>query len=264
MNRIKKLLSEKKSGLLSVYFTAGFPHLDDTVPIGRWLEEVGADMIEVGIPFSDPIADGPTIQESNKAALDNGITVAKILRQVKSLRSQASLPIILMGYLNPVMQFGVSQFLQEAAAAGVDGVILPDLPLDEYVSSYKDEFDKNGLLHTFLISPTTSEERIRKIDHITDGFIYAVSASSTTGVKDGFTEEQVAYFKRLKEMKLDNPFLVGFGISDHNAFETVCRYGAGAIVGSSFIRVLQKSKEVQKDISDFVSSIKNGATKSLH
>lgn len=258
MNRIKKLLSEKKSGLLSVYFTAGYPHIDETAQIGKWLEQAGADMIEVGIPFSDPIADGPTIQESNKVALDNGITVGKILEQVKVLRSQTTFPIILMGYLNPVMQYGVPKFLKEAAAAGVDGVILPDLPFDEFVASYKEEFDKNGLLHTFLISPTTSEERIRKIDHITDGFIYAVSASSTTGVKNGFTAEQVAYFKRLREMKLRNPFLVGFGISDHGAFETVCRYGAGAIVGSGFIRMLKESagSEMDKGVRAFITSLK--------
>ncbi len=182
-NRIKELFKSKKGNLLSVYYTAGFPKLNDTLPIAVGLERAGVDIIEIGIPFSDPIADGPTIQESNKIALDNGMNLHLLLEQVQEIRKSVSLPIILMGYLNPVLQFGFEKFVKEAAKVGVDGLILPDLPLDEYLLGYKKIVDEIGLTNTFLISPTTSEERIRKIDAASNGFIYAVSSSSTTGVR---------------------------------------------------------------------------------
>lgn len=257
MNRIEKLFSDKKKNILSVFFTAGFPELNSTRIISKTLEEAGVDMIEIGIPFSDPIADGPTIQASNKIALDNGMTVSLLLEQVKEIRKTVSLPIILMGYLNPVFQYGVEKFCRDAAANGVDGLILPDMPLEEYEMQYKRVLDELNLRNTFLISPTTSDDRIRKIDNLSRGFIYAVSSTSTTGAKGDFTIEQEDYFKRLKSMSLKNPFLIGFGVSSGKTFSTACQYGAGAIVGSAFINVLKYSNDLKKDITEFVSALKS-------
>jgi tryptophan synthase alpha chain len=256
MNRIQKLFKEKKKNILSIYYTAGFPRLEDTVIVGQSLEKAGADIIEIGIPFSDPVADGPTIQESNKLALDNGMNVKLLLEQVQQIRKTVNLPIILMGYLNPVMQYGMERFVKDAAKAGVDGFILPDMPMDVYQEENKTLFEAHGLCNTFLISPTTSEERIRKIDAVTDSFIYAVSASSTTGVKGDFTKEQLQYFERLRNMKLKNPFLIGFGISNQTTFTTASKYSAGAIVGSAFINLLKETKYLPDDIYKFIKSIK--------
>jgi tryptophan synthase alpha chain len=256
-NRIKDLFETKKNNILSVFYTAGFPTLESTGLIAETLEKSGADIIEIGIPYSDPIADGPTIQESNKVALDNGIKLSLILEHVKAIRKSVKIPIILMGYVNPVMQYGIEKFAKDASAAGVDGVILPDLPMDAYVDEYKKLFDSVNLSNTFLISPTTSEERIRKIDALTDGFIYAVSASSITGAKGAFAAEQLTYFKKLQGMKLKNPYLIGFGISDHDTFKQASTYGAGAIVGSAFINVLKDSKNIASDVAAFVTSIRN-------
>jgi tryptophan synthase alpha chain len=257
MNRIQKLFTEKKNNILSVFYTAGFPKLTDTVEIAQQLEEAGADIIEIGIPFSDPIADGPVIQESNKIALDNGMTVKKLLEQVKEIRKTVNLPIILMGYLNPVMQYGIANFCKDATTAGVDGMILPDMPMDEYQLEYKTLFESHHLGNTFLISPTTSEKRIRQIDDATNGFIYAVSASSTTGAKKGFDDEQVDYFKKLKSLKLKNPFLIGFGISNHETFSKAGEYASGAIVGSAFITLLKESGDFKSGIQKFVHDLKN-------
>jgi tryptophan synthase alpha chain len=256
-NRIQELFKSKNKNLLSVYYTAGFPKLEDTEAIAVALEKAGADIIEIGIPFSDPVADGPTIQASNKVALDNGMNLHLLIEQVKSLRKTVSVPIILMGYLNPVLQYGVEQFAKDAAAAGVDGLILPDLPLDEYLESYKEMVEANGLTNTFLISPTTSEERIRKIDAATNGFIYAVSSSSTTGAQQGFSQEQESYFKKLADMKLTNPFLIGFGVSNRQTFDAVCKYASGAIVGSAFINLLKSSTDLQSDINRFIKNLKS-------
>ena len=255
MNRINELFLRKKVNILSVFYTAGFPKLDDTVSIANYLEAAGADIIEIGIPFSDPIADGPVIQESNTIALKNGMTINKLLQQVVEIRKTVQLPVILMGYINPVIQYGVERFCKDASAAGVDGLILPDLPMDEYQVELKSVFEKYGLSNTFLISPTTSKERIRKIDEATNGFIYAVSSSSTTGAKNNFSEEQLSYFKKLSEMKLANPFLIGFGISNSATFSSACEYANGAIIGSAFINMLKNSTS-KEDIGMFIKELK--------
>jgi tryptophan synthase alpha chain len=255
-NRITELFKKKGSNILSIFYTAGFPGLNDTRGIAESLEASGADMIEIGIPFSDPIADGPTIQESNKIALDQGMNLALLINQVKELRSTVTISVILMGYLNPVMQYGVEKFLLDAAEAGVDGLILPDMPLAEYVKDYQSLAESLNLSVSFLISPTTSESRIQQIDSISSGFIYAVSSSSTTGAKKEFSEEQVSYFKKLQSLSLKNPFLIGFGISNNQTYSQACSYAAGAIVGSSFITALKNSGNLPLDIKSFVQSIK--------
>jgi len=257
MNRITELFKTKKNNLLSIFYTAGFPNLNGTVSIAKHLEEAGADLIEIGIPFSDPVADGPVIQESNKIALDNGMTVKILLEQVREIRKEVKLPILLMGYLNPILQYGVEKFCKEASEAGVDGLILPDLPLAEFQEQWKSVFEKYNLSNIFLISPTTSENRIREIDAASNGFVYAVSASSTTGAKGDFSEEQITYFQKLKSLKLNNPLLIGFGISNHTTFSTVSRFASGGIVGSAFITLLKKSTNLSLDISQFIKSLRS-------
>jgi tryptophan synthase alpha chain len=257
-NRIKDLFSNKKKDILSMYYTAGFPAINDTSTIAEALAKAGADIIEIGIPYSDPVADGPTIQASNTAALKNGMRLSLLIDQVKQIRKKTDVPIILMGYINPVLQYGIEKFAKDASDAGVDGVILPDMPMDEYLEHYKKLFDSVNLSNTFLISPTTSEARIRKIDDVTDGFIYAVSASSITGAKGKFEKQQLDYFDRIKKMKLKNPYMIGFGISNHETFATAAQYGAGAIVGSAFVDLLKNAKDLPNDITSFVKSLKNG------
>lgn len=257
-NRLAKLFTSGRKSLLSVYYTAGYPRLEDTVRIGKTLDNAGADFLEIGIPFSDPVADGPTIQASNKAALDNGMNLHLLVKQVAELRRVSEIPVILMGYLNPVVQYGVETFCADAAAAGVDGLILPDMPLEEFLSDYKSVFEKHKLQNTFLISPTTSEERIRRIDAVSTSFIYAVAASSTTGAKERFTDAQIEYFKRLKAMDLKNPVMIGFGIANNTSFRQACDYSTGAVVGSAFINVLRESTNLEQDIPRFVNSLKNG------
>lgn len=256
-NKIIELFQTKKQNLLSVFYTAGFPNLNDTIAIAIALEKAGADIIEIGVPFSDPIADGPVIQESNNIALQNGMTVKLLLEQVAEIRNAVNLPIILMGYLNPIMQFGMESFCQAASKAGVDGLILPDMPMIEFENSYRAMFEVNNLCNTFLISPTTSEERIRKIDAATNGFIYAVSSSSTTGAKGNFSAEQINYFEKLTKLNLKNPFLIGFGISNHATFSQACQYSSGAIVGSAFISLLKNSENIGDDTDQFVKKIKD-------
>jgi tryptophan synthase alpha chain len=256
MNRLQKLFSQKPTGVLSVFYTAGFPKRDDTIAIAKALQTYGADVMEIGIPFSDPVADGPVIQASNKAALDGGMTLALLIQQIKEIRKTVTLPIVLMGYFNPVLQYGVEKFVADASDAGVDGLIIPDLPLAEYEHHYRAIVEKAGLCFSFLISPTTGEERIRKIDSFSSGFVYAVSASSTTGTKAGFAEEQVAYFEKLKSLKLKNPFLIGFGISNASTFETACTYASGAIIGSAFINALQQPGTLEEKVSTFITTIR--------
>ncbi|MDZ7608405.1 MAG: tryptophan synthase subunit alpha [Cyclobacteriaceae bacterium] len=255
-NRIRQLFEAKKERILSVYFTAGFPQLQDTMTIIRELQEAGADIVEVGIPYSDPVADGPTIQESNKMALDNGISLKIIFEQLKELRQHISVPVILMGYINPVLQYGVEAFCQKCKETGIDGVILPDLPMQEYIDEYKEVFERHGILNIFLITPQTSDQRIHEIDSNSSGFIYMVSSASTTGAKGGISDEQVQYFKRVRAMKLKNPTLIGFGISNNATFNQACEQASGAIIGSAFINLLRNSHDFKRDISTFIKSVK--------
>ncbi len=256
MNRIDKLFKEKEDKILSIYFTAGYPNLEDTLAIAEKLENAGADMIEIGIPFSDPVADGPTIQESNKKALDNGMSINLLFEQIENLRKTVSIPVILMGYINPVLQYGFEHFCEKCKACGIDGIILPDLPIDVYTREYKSICESYGLHNVFLITPQTSENRIRQIDNETHGFIYMVSTASTTGAQDSFGEAQTAYFTRIKQMDLSNPTLVGFGISNNQTFLSACENSSGAIIGSAFIKLLSQSKDLTNDINTFIKDIK--------
>ncbi len=255
-NRIIDLFSRKKEQVLNVYYTAGYPNLDDTMPVLQALQEAGTDLVEIGMPFSDPVADGPTIQQSNDVALQNGMTVKLLFEQLQSMRSSIHLPVLLMGYLNPVVQFGVEKFCARCKEVGVDGLILPDMPMQVYLDEYKPVFDAHGLLNVFLITPQTSAERIREIDTLSQGFIYMVSSASVTGSTSGIGQGQEEYFKRVKAMSLQNPTMIGFGISSHASFEKACQYASGAIIGSAFIKVLQQSTDLAKDIHQFVKEIK--------
>lgn len=256
MNRIDQLLQQKNKNILSIYFTAGFPKREDTKTILKSLELNGADMVEIGMPFSDPLADGPVIQQSGKQALENGMTLKLLFEQLQDFREEIQMPVILMGYLNPVLQFGIEAFLQQCKEKDVDGVILPDLPLEEYEEKYQPLFDKYGIYTIFLVTPETNDDRLKKIDSLSKGFLYAVSSSSTTG-KDKDLERQSNYFKRLKDFNLRNPVLVGFGIKDKATFETVCRYINGAIIGTAFIKALQSGNTINDQIKAFISPIIN-------
>jgi tryptophan synthase alpha chain len=255
MNRIDNLFQTKKERVLSIYFTAGFPKLEDTLPIMQAIESAGADIIEVGVPYSDPIADGPTIQDSNQIALDNGMSLKKLFEQLQAMRQTVSLPVILMGYLNPIIQYGMEAFCKKCQGIGVDGLILPDLPMQQYLDEFKEIFDKYDLRNTFLISPQTSEKRIREIDTHSNGFIYMVSAHSITGARTGISEEQIAYFQRVEAMNLKNPRLIGFGISDSETFTTASKYGNGAIIGSAFIKKIKESQNLKSDIESYIQSV---------
>lgn len=254
MNRIDQLFKNKPSGILNIYCTAGFPALNDTLSIVEALQQSGADMVELGMPFSDPLADGPVIQESSTRAIANGMRISVLFEQLKGFRDRVSLPVILMGYMNPVLQFGVENFCRKCAEVGVDGLILPDLPMDEYENEYRPLFEQYGLHLIFLVTPETSEARIRKIDSVSKGFVYAVSSSSTTG-KDKVMGDQQAYFARLKAMGLQNPVLIGFGIKDKATFTTACTNSSGAIIGSAFVKAIENSTNLQNDIQSFVKGI---------
>ncbi|WP_299113058.1 tryptophan synthase subunit alpha [uncultured Winogradskyella sp.] len=252
MNRINQKLRENKK-LLSIYFTAGYPNINDTVTIIQNLEKSGVDMIEIGLPFSDPLADGPTIQDSSTKALQNGMTSELLFQQLKDIRKTVSIPLIIMGYFNPVLQYGVEAFCKKCQEIGIDGLILPDLPVDVYAEQYKDTFEKYGLINVFLITPQTSDERIRYIDSVSDGFIYMVSSASTTGAKSGFGNAQEDYFNRIANMKLNNPQVVGFGISNNETFTQATRQAKGAIIGSAFIKHVTANGI--DTIDDFVNTI---------
>ncbi|MCM4159986.1 tryptophan synthase subunit alpha [Antarcticibacterium flavum] len=253
MNRINKKLKEDKK-LLSIYFTAGYPEPEDTVPIIQELEKSGVDMIEIGLPFSDPLADGPTIQESSTAALRAGMTTKKLFEQLKGIRETVSIPLLIMGYFNPILQYGVERFCKQCNEAGIDGLIIPDLPVDVFSENYREIFEKYGLVNVFLITPQTSAERVRYIDSVSNGFIYMVSSASVTGGTTGFGEETKDYFERIAGMNLKNSQVVGFGISDNETFLQATQFAKGAIIGSAFIKHL--TKEGTHKISQFVKSIR--------
>jgi tryptophan synthase alpha chain len=254
VNRINKKVQEDKK-LLSIYFTAGYPNLNDTTSIIQNLEKNGVDMIEIGLPFSDPLADGPTIQASSTQALKNGMTSEVLFKQLKDIRKSVNIPLIIMGYFNPIFQYGVEAFCSKCKEIGIDGLIIPDLPVDVYHDEYKEVFEKHGLINVFLITPQTSEERIRYIDSVSNAFIYMVSSASTTGAKSGFGEEQTKYFKRVSKMSLKNPQIVGFGISNNETFKQATQYAKGAIIGSAFVKHLKADR--QSDFSSFISAILN-------
>lgn len=240
MNRINQKLQEDKK-LLSIYFTAGYPNINDTISTIQNLEKSGVDMIEIGLPFSDPLADGPTIQDSSTQALKNGMTSELLFNQLKDIRKTVSIPLIIMGYFNPMLQFGVEAFCKKCQDVGIDGLIIPDLPVDVYHDEYKSTFDKYGLINVFLITPQTSDERINYIDSVSNGFIYMVSSASTTGAKTGFGDEQSDYFERIANMNLKNPQIVGFGISNNETFTAATKYAKGAIIGSAFVKHVAKN-----------------------
>ncbi len=252
MNRIHQKLQENKK-LLSIYFTAGYPSLNDTAKTIMELEENGVDMIEIGLPFSDPLADGPTIQASSTQALKNGMTTELLFQQLGTIRESVSIPLIIMGYFNPILQFGVEKFCKKCEEVGVDGLILPDLPLDVYQDHYEPILKKYGLVNIFLITPQTNEERIQQIDAASDGFIYMVSSASVTGSQEGFGNQQENYFKRIANMNLKNPQIVGFGISNAETFQQATKMAKGAIIGSAFIKHL--SKNGTDTIGNFVKGI---------
>ena len=252
-NRInQKLIEDKK--LLSIYFTAGYPSLTDTVKVIQDLEKSGVDMIEIGLPFSDPLADGPTIQESSTIALHNGMTTQRLFEQLKDIRKTVQIPLIIMGYFNPMMQYGIEAFCAKCQEIGIDGLIIPDLPVAEYHEHYQETFEKYGLINVFLITPQTSDERIRFIDDVSNGFIYMVSSASTTGAKNTFGDAQEHYFKRISDLKLKNPQIVGFGISNKETFAQATKTTKGAIIGSAFIKHLTKNGV--DHIDDFITEIR--------
>lgn len=253
MNRIKETLAKDKK-LLSIYFTAGFPELEDTIPVLEQLQESGVDMIELGLPFSDPLADGPTIQESSTQALRNGMTTEKLFSQLEGVRDKIHIPLIVMGYFNPMMQYGVERFCQRCQEVGIDGLIIPDLPVDVYHEHYQTTFQKYGLMNMFLITPQTPDARIRYIDKVSEGFIYMVSSAATTGAQSSFGDTQEAYFKRIAGMGLQAELLVGFGISNATTYQAAVAHSKGAIIGSAFIKHL-KAHGVD-GIADFVKLIR--------
>lgn len=254
-NRIEKLFSAKKKNILNIYCTAGYPQLNSTREVMKALQDSGADIIELGMPYSDPLADGPVIQQSSSLAIANGMTIAKLFEQLKNFRDEIHLPVILMGYMNPVLQYGFEKFCADAAEVGIDGLILPDLPVHEFETDYGAIIKKYGLDFIFLITPETPDERIKKLDSLCTGFIYAVSSSATTGNNKSI-EEQENYFTRLKEMNLNNPVLVGFGIKDSASFTTACKHTGGAIIGSAYIKALSNSTDVGQATKEFINSIR--------
>lgn len=254
MSRISALFERKKHRILNVYVTAGYPAADSTVPVMQSLQAHGADMIELGMPYSDPLADGPVIQASSARSLENGMTIARLFEQLASFRERINVPVILMGYMNPVIQYGFEAFCRQAKSVGVDGLILPDLPMYEFEKIYGSIIGKYGLDFIFLVTPETSEARIRKLDALSTGFIYAVSSSATTG-HTGNQADQRAYFGRLKKMELKNPVLIGFGIKDRETFDAASEYASGAIIGTAYIRALETATDTDAATKSFLSAI---------
>ena len=253
MNRINKLFKEKGNNILSVYFTAGYPNLNDTVEIIKQLSSKGVDLIEIGVPFSDPLADGPVIQHSSQVALKNGMSVKLLFEQLKDIRKVTDIPLVLMGYVNPIIHFGFENFCQKAQEVGIDGFIIPML---EYQREFKPVSDKYGIENVFLITPETSAERIRVVDENTNAFIYMVSSASTTGVQKSFEGAKEEYFNRIKSMNLKNPAMIGFGISNKQTFESACKYSSGAIIGSAFIKSLDETSSVSDAVDLLLKRLK--------
>jgi len=260
MNRTHQLFKNKgNKKLLSIYYTAGYPQLDDTVTLAKQLQDAGVDFLEIGFPYSDPVADGPVIQHSSEEALKNGMSLEYLFNQLKDLRKQVTLPIFLMGYVNPLLQYGVERFCQSCAEVGIDGVIVPDLPMYEYEELYQKVFSRYGVSNIFLITPQTTEERIRKIDALSTAFIYMVSSYATTGKNLSVSAQTAQYFERVKAMNLRNPLVVGFGIADHPSFEHALQYADAAIVGSAFVRLLG-DPNYRDQIPTFIEGIRGGVT----
>ncbi len=254
MNRISSLFQRKSDNILNVYCTAGYPELDSTLKVMKALQDNGADLIELGMPYSDPLADGPVIQASGSKALENGMSIEVLFQQLKDFRKEIYVPVILMGYMNPVLQFGFEKFCQYCADASIDGLILPDLPEYEYETEYGAIIQRYGLGFIFLITPETSEERIRKLDSLSRGFLYAVSSSSITGSDKDFSPVE-AYLQRLQSMNLKNPILVGFGIKDKSTFEMASKHANGAIIGSAYIKALENTNDIEETTKTFLDSI---------
>jgi tryptophan synthase alpha chain len=254
MNRLKELFQNKKHNVLNVYCTAGFPQLNSTLEVMKALQDNGADGIELGMPYSDPLADGPVIQSSGTKALQNGMTIEKLFAQLQDCRKEIYVPIILMGYMNPVLQYGFERFCKHAAAIPIDGLILPDLPEHEFEAEYGSVIHRYGLDFIFLVTPETSEERIKKLDELSTGFLYAVSSSSTTGNKKDFNEVE-KYLQRLKNMNLKNPVLVGFGVKDKQSFESACKHTNGAIIGTAFIKAIENADDIEKSTREFLHTV---------
>lgn len=256
MSRIGKLFETKKRDLLNIYFTAGYPYIDSTREIMRALEENGADLIEIGMPYSDPLADGPVIQESSVAAIRNGMTINRLFNQLKGFRNEIKVPVLLMGYMNPVLQYGFEKFCSDASKLGIDGIILPDLPEKEFVAEFGPIIKKYGLDFIFLVTPETPEERVRKLDALSTGFLYAVSASSTTG-KEQNAAEVKKFLEKLEHYRLKNPVLLGFGIKDKQGYQLACGSASGGIIGSAYIRTLSSGGNIKQVTRQFLASIKN-------
>ena len=256
MNRINKLFRKKNKNILSIYFTAGFPGLDDTVPILQALQDNGIELVEIGIPFSDPMADGVVIQQSSHAALKNGMSIRRLFSQLTDVRRKIEIPLVMMGYLNPIMQFGFEEFCRECKRVDVDGMIIPDLPMSDYLTDYKPIAEKYGLEFIFLITPETSDERIREIDENTNGFIYMVSSAAVTGTQSSF-DKQIDYFNRINAMNLKNPRLIGFGVSNKATKEMVFENSSGAIVGSAFIKALNETSDIESAVKLVLKKLDN-------
>jgi len=254
MNRLEELFQRKKNNVLNVYCTAGFPQLNSTLEVMKALQDNGADIIELGMPYSDPLADGPVIQSSGSKALQNGMTIEKLFAQLQDCRKEIYVPIILMGYMNPVLQYGFERFCKHAAAIPIDGLILPDLPEHEFETEYGAIIHRYGLDFVFLVTPETSEERLKKLDELSTGFLYAVSSSSTTGNKKDFNEVE-KYLQRLKNMNLKNPVLVGFGVKDKQSFESACKHTSGAIIGTAFIKAIESADDITQSTKEFLQDV---------
>ena len=256
MNRITRLFKTKKQNILSIYFTAGYPALNDTARTIKALDKAGVDLIEIGMPFSDPIADGKVIQKSNDMALSNGMNMKLLFNQLKNIRNSTDIPLILMGYFNPFYKYGIENFLSKCKETGIDGVIIPDLPLEEYLESYQKLFEEQGIFNIFLISPQTPKKRIMHIDSVSKGFIYIVSSRGTTGASQSFDDSHLSYFQKIADLKLKNPGLIGFGISDNETFKLACKYANGAIIGSSFIKSMYEQNNLSLNVENFVRQIR--------